>query len=88
MENPPSDCVTASKVGVGARSYGQNPVVGVQIPYTNTTPRRARMVRLGFIPLGIFSCIATRGEETLCAHTGTADIRPPLFSPLLGPLSR
>ena len=29
MANFSSDCVTASEVGVGARSYGQNPVVGV-----------------------------------------------------------
>ena len=31
MANLFSSCVTASEVGVGARSYGQNPVVGVQL---------------------------------------------------------
>ena len=31
MAKPVLDCVTVSKVGVGARSYGQNPVVGVQL---------------------------------------------------------
>ena len=31
MANSSSDCVAVSDLGVGARSYGQNPVVGVQL---------------------------------------------------------